>query len=82
MPNMLVYTRSATSPIAKLNVVVSDLSGSTAVAARGTTFTTTVDGVSYNYVVKDDTTIYQLMVYILFLIYLCMKAHLLITNLQ
>ena len=52
------YTpRSATSPIAKLNVVVSDLSGSTAVAARGTTFTTTVDGVSYNYVVKDDTTI-------------------------
>ena len=52
------YTpRSATSPIAKLNVVVSDLSGSTAVAARGTTFTTTVDSVSYNYVVKDDTTI-------------------------
>ena len=52
------YTpRSATSPIAKLNVVVSDLTGSTAVAARGTTFTTTVDGVSYNYIVKDDTTI-------------------------
>jgi len=52
------YTpRSATSPVAKLNVVVSDLTGSTAVAARGTTFTTTVDGVSYNYVVKDDTTI-------------------------
>ena len=52
------YTpRSATSPIAKLNVVVSDLSGSTATAARGTSFTTTVDGVSYTYVVKDDTTI-------------------------
>ena len=52
------YTpRSATSPIAKLNVVVSDLTGSTAVAARGTTFTTTVDSVSYNYIVKDDTTI-------------------------
>ena len=52
------YTpRSATSPIAKLNVVVSDLSGSTAVEARDTTFTTTVDSVSYNYVVKDDTTI-------------------------
>ena len=43
------YTpRSATSPIAKLNVVVSDLSGSTAVASRCTTFTTTVDCVSYN----------------------------------
>tara|TARA_Y100000114_G_C11756124_1_gene326935 strand:- start:138 stop:1985 length:1848 start_codon:yes stop_codon:yes gene_type:complete len=52
------YTpRSATSPIAKLNVVVDDLTGSSATAARGTTFTTTVDGVSYNYIVKDDTTI-------------------------
>ena len=52
------YTpRSATSPIAKLNVVVSDLTGSSATAARGTTFTTTVDGTSYNYIVKDDTTI-------------------------
>ena len=52
------YTpRSATSPIAKLNVVVSDLEGSSATAARGTTFTTTVDGTSYNYIVKDDTTI-------------------------
>ncbi len=52
------YTpRSATSPIAKLNVVVSDLEGSSATAARGTTFTTSVDGTSYNYIVKDDTTI-------------------------
>ena len=52
------YTpRSATSPIAKLNVVVDDITGSSATAARGTTFTTTVDGVSYNYIVKDDTTI-------------------------
>ena len=52
------YTpRSATSPIAKLNVVVSDLEGSSATAARGTTFTTTVDGTTYNYIVKDDTTI-------------------------
>ncbi len=52
------YTpRSATSPIAKLNVVVDNLTGSSATAARGTTFTTTVDGVSYNYIVKDDTTI-------------------------
>ena len=52
------YTpRSATSPLAKLNVVVSGLSGSSATATRGTTFTTTVDSVSYNYIVKDDTTI-------------------------
>jgi len=52
------YTpRSATSPIAFLNVVVNNATGSTLTAARGTTFTTSVDGTSYNYVVKDATTI-------------------------
>ena len=52
------YTpRSATSPVAFLNVVVNNATGSTLVAARGTTFTTSVDGTSYNYVVKDATTI-------------------------
>ena len=52
------YTpRSATSPVAFLNVVVNNATGSTLTAARGTTFTTTVDGTSYNYLVKDATTI-------------------------
>ena len=52
------YTpRSATSPVAFLNVVVNNATGSTLTAARGTIFTTTVDGTSYNYVVKDATTI-------------------------
>jgi len=52
------YTpRSATSPVAFLNVVVNNATGSTLTASRGTTFTTTVDGVSYSYLVKDDTTI-------------------------
>ena len=52
------YTpRSATSPVAYLNVVVNNATGSTLTAARGTTFTTTVDSVSYNYIVKDATTI-------------------------
>ena len=52
------YTpRSATSPVAFLNVIVNNATGSTLVAARGTTFTTSVDGTSYNYVVKDATTI-------------------------
>tara|TARA_Y100000592_G_scaffold100033_1_gene178314 strand:+ start:775 stop:2625 length:1851 start_codon:yes stop_codon:yes gene_type:complete len=52
------YTpRSATSPVAFLNVVVNNATGSTLTALRGTTFTTTVDGVSYNYIVKDSTTI-------------------------
>ena len=52
------YTpRSATSPVAFLNVIVNNATGSTLTALRGTTFTTTVDGVSYNYIVKDSTTI-------------------------
>jgi len=52
------YTpRSATSPVAFLNVTVNNATGSTLTAARGTTFTTTVDEVTYNYVVKDATTI-------------------------
>ena len=40
-----------------LNVTVNGATGSTLTAARGTTFTTTVDDVSYNYIVKDATTI-------------------------
>ena len=52
------YTpRSATAPVAYLNITVNNATGSTLTAARGTTFTTTVDGTSYNYVVKDATTI-------------------------
>ena len=52
------YTpRSATSPFADVNLVVNGASGSTLTAAQGTTFTSTVDGVSYNYIVKEDTTI-------------------------
>jgi len=52
------YTpRSATSPVAFLNVTVNNATGSTLTAARGTTFTTTVDEVTYNYVVKDATII-------------------------
>ena len=52
------YTpRSATSPVAFLNVTVNNATGNTLTAIRGTTFTTTVDEVTYNYVVKDATTI-------------------------
>ena len=52
------YTpQSATSPIAYLNLTVVGATGNTLTAARGTTFQTTVDGVTYNYLVKDDTTI-------------------------
>ena len=52
------YTpQSATSPIAYLDLTVVGATGNTLTAARGTTFQTTVDSVTYNYLVKDDTTI-------------------------
>ena len=38
-------------------MVVNDASGATLTAAQGTTFQTTVDGTTYNYLVKEDTTI-------------------------
>ena len=52
------YTpQSATSPIAYLDLTVVGATGNTLTAARGTTFQTTIDSVTYNYLVKDDTTI-------------------------
>ena len=54
----LGYTaRSATAPYADLTVVVNDATGATLTAAQGTIFQTTVDGTTYNYLVKEDTTI-------------------------
>ena len=51
------YTpRSATAPYADVDLVVNNATGATLTAAQGTTFTSTVDGVSYNYIVKEDTT--------------------------
>lgn len=45
------YTaRSARSPFATLTVTVNDATGSTLTMPKGTAFTTTIDGVSYNYV--------------------------------
>ncbi len=52
------YTpRSATAPYADVNLVVNNATGATLTASQGTTFTSTVEGVSYNYIVKEDTTI-------------------------
>ncbi len=51
------YTpRSATAPYADVNLVVNNATGATLTASQGTTFTSTVEGVSYNYIVKEDTT--------------------------
>jgi hypothetical protein len=54
----LGYTaRSATAPFADINLTVNNASGATLTASQGTTFQTDVDGTTYNYLVKEDTTI-------------------------
>ena len=52
------YTaRSARSPFATLTVTVNDATGSTLTMPKGTAFTTTIDGVSYNYVTNTARSI-------------------------
>src|SRR6056300_1049198 len=52
------YTaRSARSPFATLTVTVNDATGSTLTMPKGTAFTTTIDGVSYNYVTNTARAI-------------------------
>ena len=52
------YTaRSARAPKATLNVTVNDATTATVTMARGTAFTTTIDGVSYQYVTNTAVSI-------------------------
>ena len=52
------YTaRSARAPKATLNVTVNDATTATVTMARGTAFTTTIDGVSYQYVTNKAVSI-------------------------
>ena len=52
------YTaRSARAPKATLNVTVNDATSSTVTMAKGTAFTTTIDGVSYQYVTNKAVSI-------------------------
>ena len=52
------YTaRSARAPKATLNVTVNDATSATVTMAKGTAFTTTIDGVSYQYVTNKAVSI-------------------------
>ena len=52
------YTaRSARAPYTELNITVNDATGSSLTMPKGTTFTTTIDGVSYNYVTNAALSI-------------------------
>ena len=55
---MLNYTPSSVkSPVASLDIEVNDATGSTLTLNKGTVFTTSVNGVSYQYVTNEDNTI-------------------------
>ena len=55
---MLNYTPSSVrSPEASLDIEVNDATGSTLTLNKGTVFTTSVNGVSYQYVTNEDYTI-------------------------
>jgi len=52
------YTaRSARAPYTLLDITVNDATGSSLTMPKGTTFTTTIDGVSYNYVTNSALSI-------------------------
>jgi len=58
LAKMLGYTpTSPKSPTASIDILVNNASGSSITMAKGTTFTTTVDGTTYQFVTNADHTI-------------------------
>ena len=58
LAKMLGYTpTSAKSPLANVDITINNGSGATVTMAKGTVFTTTVDGTSYQFVTNAETTI-------------------------
>tara|TARA_B100000287_G_scaffold56379_1_gene49556 strand:+ start:831 stop:2687 length:1857 start_codon:yes stop_codon:yes gene_type:complete len=58
LAKMLNYTPSSVrSPIANIDVTVNNASGTSLTMTKGSVFTTTVDGVSYEYLTNEDHTI-------------------------
>ena len=58
LAKMLGYTpSSAKSPIANIDIVLNNATGTTVTMNKGTTFTSTLDGTSYQFVVNQDITI-------------------------
>ena len=58
LAKMLGYTpTSAKAPTANIDITINNGTGATVTMAKGTVFTTTVDGTSYQFVTNDETTI-------------------------
>ena len=57
LAKMLGYTpASAKAPVANIDVVVNDATGTTLTMNKGTVFTSSVDGTTYNFITNTDTT--------------------------
>ena len=58
LAKMLGYTpSSAKSPIANIDIILNNATGSTVTMNKGTSFTSTLDGTSYQFVTNQDVTI-------------------------
>jgi len=58
LAKMLGYTpTSVRTPIANINIAVNDGTGSSITMTKGTTFTSTVDGIGYQFITNSDITI-------------------------
>ena len=58
LAKMIGYTSaSAKAPVASLDITVNDATGTTLTMNKGQTFTTSVDGTTYNFITNTDLTI-------------------------
>ena len=58
LATMLGYTPSSPkSPVANVNIILNNATGASVTMNKGTTFTSTVDGTSYQFVTNEDITI-------------------------
>ena len=58
LAKMLGYTPSSPkAPVANVDILLNNASGNSVTMNKGTTFTSTVDGISYQFVTNTDTTI-------------------------
>jgi len=58
LAKMLGYTPSSPkAPVANVDILLNNASGTSVTMNKGTTFTSTVDGISYQFVTNTDTTI-------------------------
>ena len=58
LAKMIGYTSaSAKAPVASLDITVNDATGTTLTMDKGQTFTTSVDGTTYNFITNTDLTI-------------------------